>query len=168
MASPIQSHQGILDGNLKQEEESFSYAMQLVNTCVLPMALQSTIELGIFDILAKAGPGAKLSPSQIVAQMPTKNPEATVMLDRILRMLASHSVLGCSVVADEFGSYQRLYSLSSVSKHFVRNEDGVSLGPFMALLHDKVFLDSWYVVVFFYFFIYLPHYCSVDYDYQSS
>ena len=114
MASPIQSHQGILDGNLKQEEESFSYAMQLVNTCALPMALQSTIELGIFDILAKAGPGAKLSPSQIVAQMPTKNPEATVMLDRILRMLASHSVLGCSVVADEFGSYQRLQSFSCV------------------------------------------------------
>nr|POE55748.1 caffeic acid 3-o-methyltransferase [Quercus suber] len=144
MASPIQSHQGILNGNLKQEEEeSFPYAMQLVNSCALPMALQSTIELGVFDILAKAGPGAKLSPSQIVAQMPTKNPEATVMLDRILRMLASHSVLGCSVVADEFGSYQRLYSLSPVSKHFVRNEDGVSLGPLMALLQDKVFLDSW-------------------------
>ncbi|KAL0009031.1 hypothetical protein SO802_010533 [Lithocarpus litseifolius] len=144
MASPIQSHQGILDGNLKQEEEeSFPYAMQLVNSCALPMALQSTIELGVFDILAKAGPGAKLSPSQIVAQMPTKNPEATVMLDRILSMLASHSVLGCSVVADEFGSYQRLYSLSSVSKHFVRNEDGVSLGPLMALIQDKVFLDSW-------------------------
>ena len=153
MASPIQSHQGILDGNLKQEEEeeSFPYAMQLVNSCALPMALQSTIELGVFDILAKAGPRAKLSPSQIVAQMPTKNPEATVMLDRILRMLASHSVLGCSVVADEFGSYQRLYSLSPVSKHFVRNEDGVSLGPLMALLQDKVFLDSWYVVVFFTF-----------------
>ncbi|KAM4105243.1 hypothetical protein ACJW30_06G217500 [Castanea mollissima] len=144
MASPIQSHQGILNGNLKQEEEeSFPYAMQLVNSCALPMALQSTIELGVFDILAKAGPGANLSPSQIVALMPTKNPEATVMLDRILRMLASYSVLGCSVVADEFGSYQRLYSLSPVSKHFVRNEDGVSLGPFMALLQDKVFLDSW-------------------------
>nr|POF25887.1 caffeic acid 3-o-methyltransferase [Quercus suber] len=144
MASPIQSHQGILDGNLKQEEEeSFHYAMQLVNSCALSMALQSTIELGVFDILAKAGPRAKLSPSQIVAQMPTKNPEATVMLDRILRMLASHSVLGCSVVADEFGSYQRLYSLSPVSKHFVRNEDGVSLGPLMALHQDKVFLGSW-------------------------
>lgn len=149
MASPIQSHQGILEGNLKQEEEeSFPYAMQLVNSCALPMALQSTIELGVFDILSKAGPGAKLSPSQIVAQMPSKNPKATVMLDRILRMLASYSVLGCSVVADEFGSYQRLYSLSPVSKHFVRNEDGVSLGPLMALLQDKVFLDSWYVPFF--------------------
>ena len=142
MASPIQSHQGILDGNLKQEEEeSFPYAMQLVISCALPMALQSTIELGVFDILAKAGPGAKLSPSQIVAQMPTKNPEATVMLDRILRMLASHSVLGCSVVSDEFGSYQRLYSLSPVSKHFVRNKNGVSLGHLLALSQERLLLS---------------------------
>ena len=146
MASPIQSHQGILDGNLKQEEEeeSFPYAMQLVNSCALPMALQSTIELGVFDILAKAGPRAKLSPSQIVAHLPTKNPDAATMLDRILRMLACHSVLGCSVVADDFGSFQRPYSLSPVSKHFVRNEDGVSLGHLLALSQDEVFIKSWF------------------------
>ena len=91
-------------------------------------------------------------PSQIVAHLPTKNPNAATMLDRILRMLACHSVLGCSVVVDDFRSFQRLYSLSSVSKHFVRNEDGVSLGPFMALLQDKVFLDSWCVLFCFVFF----------------
>lgn len=62
-----------------------------------------------------------------------------MMLDRILRMLTSHSVLGCAVVADEFGSFQRLYFLSPVSKHFVRNEDGVSLAPMIASLPDKVF-----------------------------
>uniref|UniRef100_A0A2N9GZD0 caffeate O-methyltransferase n=1 Tax=Fagus sylvatica TaxID=28930 RepID=A0A2N9GZD0_FAGSY len=137
-----ETHPSLVDGDVK-EDESFPYAIQLANSFALPMALQSTIELGVFDILAKAGPGAKLSPSQIVAQMPTKNPDAAMMLDRILRMLASHSVLACSAIADDFGSFQRLYSLSSVSKHFVRNEDGVSLGPFMALLQDKVFLDSW-------------------------
>ncbi|KAK7837292.1 (s)-scoulerine 9-o-methyltransferase [Quercus suber] len=36
------------------------------------------IELGVFDILAKVRPGAKLSPSQIVAQMPTKNPDVAI------------------------------------------------------------------------------------------
>ena len=41
--------------------------MQLVTSIVLPMALHSAIELGVFDILAKVGPGAMLSPSQIVA-----------------------------------------------------------------------------------------------------
>jgi caffeic acid 3-O-methyltransferase len=141
-----------LDGDIdhQQEENTFPYAMQVATSIVLPMAMQSAVELGVFEILAKAGPGAKLSPSQIVQQMPTKNPEAAVMLDRILRMLATHSLLCCSVVADDSGSFNRLYSLSDMSKHFVSNEDGVSFGPFMALLQDKVFIDSWSV-------FYLPH-----------
>ena len=67
------------------------------------------------------------------------------MLDRILRVLASHSIVGCSLADDEQGDPQRLYSLTPVSKFLVRNEDGVSLGPLMNLLQDKVFLDSWYV-----------------------
>ena len=81
-------------------------------------------------------------PSQIVAHLPTKNPNAATMLDRILRMLACHSVLGCSVVVDDFRSFQRLYSLSPVSKHFVRNEDGVVgslIGPVSGRdLHKKL------------------------------
>ncbi|KAK4572395.1 hypothetical protein RGQ29_030722 [Quercus rubra] len=122
MGSPIESHSKIVDlGSDKKEEEedeSFSYAMQLTTSFVLPMALQSANELE-----------AKLSPSQIVAHLPTKNPDAAIMLDRILRMLACHSA--------------RLYSLSPVSKHFVRNEDGVSLGPLLALSQDEVFIKSW-------------------------
>ncbi|XP_023896639.1 cathecol O-methyltransferase 1 [Quercus suber] len=130
--------------NDQREEKSFSCAMQLSTSIVQPMVLHSAIELGVFDILAKAGPGAKLSPSQIVAQMPTKNPDAAMMLDRILKLLVSHSVLGCTVVTDEdFGSFQRLYSLTPVSEYFVTNEDGVSLGPFMALIQGQVLLKSW-------------------------
>ncbi|KAG6730352.1 hypothetical protein I3842_01G075200 [Carya illinoinensis] len=108
------------------------------------MALQTAIELGVFEILAKAGPGAKLSPPQISTEMATTNPEAPEMLDRILRMLASHSVLNCYVGADDAGSFQRIYALSPVSKHFVPDQDGVSFRPKMALLQDKVFLDSWF------------------------
>ncbi|KAF4366472.1 hypothetical protein F8388_003710 [Cannabis sativa] len=129
----------VVDLKRKQEEESFCYAAQLLNTNVLTKSLQTTIELGIFDIIAKAGEGAKLSAREIVAQLPTNNPDAPMMVDRILRMLASYSVLVCSVVADD----QRAYSLNNVSKCFVTNEDGVSLGPLMLLLEDKVFSDSW-------------------------
>ena len=79
MASPKESHRSILDGDKKiEEEESFSHAMQLVTSIVLPMALHLAIELGVFDVLAKASLGAMLSPSQIIAQMPTKNPDATI------------------------------------------------------------------------------------------
>jgi len=39
------------------EEESFSYAMQLVSLNVLSMAMYTVTKLGIFDIIAKEGEG---------------------------------------------------------------------------------------------------------------
>ncbi|XP_015888915.2 cathecol O-methyltransferase 1 [Ziziphus jujuba] len=137
---------------IRREEEgveSFSYAMQLAMSSVLSMSMQCAIELGIFDIIAKAGQEAKLSPSEIAAHMPTTNPDAPAMLDRLLRLLASHSVLTCSLVAHDHhlnangSNFQRLYGLSPVSKFFVTDNDGVSLGPYMALVQDNVFLTSW-------------------------
>ena len=127
----------------EERDESFAYANQLVTGSVLPMTMQAAIELGVFKIIAKAGPGAKLSASEIAAQLPaTKNKDAPMMLDRILRLLASHGVVECSL--DDIDGSQRLYGQSNVSRYFVPNEDGVSLGPLMALIQDKVFLDSWY------------------------
>ncbi|KAK9205093.1 hypothetical protein WN943_015360 [Citrus x changshan-huyou] len=125
----------------EERDESFAYANQLVMGSVLPMTMQAAIELGVFKIIAKAGPGAKFSASEIAAQLPaTKNKDAPMMLDRILRLLASHGVVECSL--DDIDGSQRLYGQSNVSRYFVPNEDGVSLGPLMALIQDKVFLDS--------------------------
>ncbi|GAB2224077.1 hypothetical protein Droror1_Dr00004824 [Drosera rotundifolia] len=38
---------------------------------------------------------------------------------------------------------QRLYGLAPVAKYLVRDEDGMSLGPYLALLQDNVILASW-------------------------
>ncbi|KAL4283089.1 hypothetical protein GQ457_16G006690 [Hibiscus cannabinus] len=126
-------------------EESLSYALQVANSLVLPMSMHAALQLDVFEIIAKAGPNAKLSSKEIVAQLPTKNSEAPSMLDRILRVLASYELVGCSVTDDDKGDPQRLYSLMPVSKFFVPNEDEVSLGPLMTLLQDKIFIDSWCV-----------------------
>ncbi|KAH9784025.1 Flavone 3'-O-methyltransferase 1 [Citrus sinensis] len=128
-----------------QEEEAnnFSYAMELASAIVLPAAMQAVVELDVFEIITKAGPGAKLSVSEIVAQIPLKdnNPEAAaMMLDRVLRLLVSYNALHCSFVDG-----QRLYSLAPVSKYFVRNnQNGASLRPYMALSLDKVLMDGWF------------------------
>ncbi|OMO81762.1 hypothetical protein CCACVL1_12238 [Corchorus capsularis] len=125
------------------DEESFSYAMQIAQSLVLPMSMHAAIQLQVFDIIAQAGPDAKLSAKEIAAKLPTKNPEAPSMLDRLLRLLATHCIVGCSLANDEEGGHpRRLYSLTPVSKYFVPNEDGVSLGPFMNLAQDNVFLAS--------------------------
>ncbi|TYI65019.1 hypothetical protein E1A91_D09G128500v1 [Gossypium mustelinum] len=124
-------------------EESFSYALQIVTSSVLPMSMHAAVQLDIFGIMAKCGPDAELSAKEIAAQLATNNSEAASMLDRILIVLASHGIVGCSMADEEKGNPRRLYSLTPVSKFFVRNEDGVSLGPLMALIQDKVFIDSW-------------------------
>ncbi|KAL6290600.1 hypothetical protein ACE6H2_008110 [Prunus campanulata] len=135
----------------EEEDESFCYAIQLVGSSVLSMSLQSAIELGVFDIIAKEGPDSKLSSSEIAAKIGTKNPEAPMMVDRILRLHTSHSVLHCSLVSaneDENGGgsdFQRVYSLGPVSKYFVNDEEGGSLGPFLTMIQGKVFMESWLV-----------------------
>ncbi|OIW02361.1 hypothetical protein TanjilG_08508 [Lupinus angustifolius] len=130
-----------------EEEKSFTYAMQLVNSSVLSMALQSTIELGVFDIINKAGAGAKLSAKDIAEEFSCKNPDAATMLDRILRLLANHSIVDCTVIDDENGPpphLLRLYSVAPVTKYFVSNGGGGSLGPLLLLTQDKALLESWY------------------------
>ncbi|XP_019440463.1 PREDICTED: caffeic acid 3-O-methyltransferase-like [Lupinus angustifolius] len=128
-----------------EDEEAFSYATQLGFSIVLSMSLQSAIELGVFDILQKAGPNAQLSAKQIASQISCNNPEAASMLDRVLGLFASHDILKCSVIPldSKLGSFQRLYSMAPVAKFFASDSDGFSLGPLMALIQDNIFLKSW-------------------------
>lgn len=131
----------------EEEEQLFSYAMQLVTAASLPMVLLSTIRLDVFEIIAKAGQDAQLSPYQIAARMHSKNPDAPSMLDRMLRLLASYSILTCSVAGEGHLPLPRVYGLAPVAKYFVRNSEseGASLGGLLGLLQDKVFIDSWSV-----------------------
>ncbi|XP_058105058.1 caffeic acid 3-O-methyltransferase-like [Magnolia sinica] len=132
-------------GSTHEEEEECMLAMQLATASVLPMALKAVIELDVLEIMAKAGPGAHLSPSQIATHLPTHhNPDAPTMLDRILRLLSSHSILTCTLAEREDSHAERLYGLAPVCKFLVRNEDGVSIAPLVIMNQDKVFMESWY------------------------
>ncbi|KAF4363786.1 hypothetical protein F8388_000451 [Cannabis sativa] len=131
----------MMERNNVEEDESFFYAVELRSSVVLPMSLFATIELGVFEILAKAGDGAKLSSSDIASHLPTENPDAPMMLDRILTLLASHSVLDC-VVVGESSSMRKLYSLSPVSKHFLLEAHGASSHAIMKLGLDKFWKEG--------------------------
>ncbi|XP_071909696.1 cathecol O-methyltransferase 1-like [Coffea arabica] len=141
------------DGKEEGEKDNFSYAMQLVTSASMTMVLYTAVKLNLFEIIAKAGPGAKLSPSEIASQLPvTNNPDAASMLDRMLRLLSSYSLLTCDVVEVAGGraggetdvGYVRVYGLSPVAEYFVPDEEGNSVAPAMELLQDKVLIDSWY------------------------
>ncbi|CAN6861224.1 flavone 3'-O-methyltransferase 1-like [Brassica napus] len=123
------------------DDETALFAIQLASASVLPMALKSAIELDLLEIMARNC--SPMSASEISSHLPTKNPEAPVMLDRILRLLTAYSVLTCSVRTLPDGA-DRLYGLGPVCKYFTKNEDGVSIAALCLLNHDKVFMGSWY------------------------
>ncbi|XP_050387816.1 caffeic acid 3-O-methyltransferase [Argentina anserina] len=126
------------------DEEANLFAMQLASASVLPMVLKAAIELDLLEIMAKAGPGAFLSTNDLASQLPTKNPEAPVMLDRMLRLLASYSILTYSLRTLPDGKVERLYGLGPVCKFLTKNEDGVSIAALCLMNQDKVLIESWY------------------------
>ncbi|GAY34071.1 hypothetical protein CUMW_284460 [Citrus unshiu] len=125
-----------------RDEQDFLLAMELASGAVLPMTIKSATELGLLEIMAKASP-TQLSSSEIASQLPTNNKKAPIILDRMLRLLASYSFLTCNLVSNKDGSVQRLYGLTPVSKYFVPNKDGVSLAPTLLIIQDQVNMDSW-------------------------
>lgn len=125
------------------DEEASLFAMQLASASVLPMVLKSAIELDLLQLIKKAGPGAFVSPVDLAAQLPTTNAEAPVMLDRILRLLASYSVLECSLRELPGGGVERLYGLAPVCKYLTKNEDSVSMAPLLLMNQDKILMESW-------------------------
>ncbi|KAF3972508.1 hypothetical protein CMV_004009 [Castanea mollissima] len=136
-------------GASTNEEDSLSHhAMQLATASVLPMALKAAIELGVLEILDRAGPGALLSTSQIASQLPThSNQEKSLLLDCMLNLLASYSVLTCSIATHQHDDQvSRLYGLAPVSKYFIKNQDGIggSLAPLLDMFQDKEEMNTWY------------------------
>ncbi|KAM3711673.1 hypothetical protein ACJW31_01G125900 [Castanea mollissima] len=127
-------------GAFTNKKDSLSQCvMQLATTSVLPM--KAAIELGVLEILDRAGPGALLSTSQIASQLPThNNQDKSLLLDCMLKLLASHSILTCSVATHQHDSQvSRLFGPTPISKYFIKNKDefGGSLAPFLDLFQDK-------------------------------
>ncbi|OMO70453.1 O-methyltransferase, family 2 [Corchorus olitorius] len=134
-----------ITSNLEEEEKCYFQAMKVATSTVLPMVLKAAVDLDLLEIIAKATPeGRKLSPIEIASHLPAKNSDAPSIIDRILRVLASHSLLTCDVVTDEDGCAQRLYGLSPIGRYFLHNDNGISLIPSLLLSSHKTFIEPWY------------------------
>ncbi|KAJ4906272.1 O-methyltransferase family protein [Raphanus sativus] len=125
-------------------------AESIVNTVAFPMVLKAALELGVIDTIAAAGNDVWLSPYEIARSLPTKptNPEAPVLLDRMLRLLVSHSVLKCRMVEGtengRTGKMEMIYATEPVCKYFLKFSDGSgSLVSMFMLLHTEVFFKTW-------------------------
>ncbi|KAJ0789363.1 putative caffeate O-methyltransferase [Helianthus annuus] len=123
-------------------EDHFSCAMELVNSIPLAMVLASTIKLKVLEAIAEMGPDARVSTRDIASRLSISNQDAPTMLDRMLGLLASHSIVTCTEEVHE-SRHIRMYGLTPMAKYFIPNEDGASIGPLMSLNQDKVFIDGW-------------------------
>lgn len=127
-------NQSIPPSTMNEEDEACLQAMLFSSAHVVPMVLNAATQLGLFDIISRAGPGARLSPSEIAAELEAANPDdVESKLDRMLRLLASHSILTCTVKTLEGGRVERLYGLSPASRYLVNEKGEESLASLVAL-----------------------------------
>lgn len=128
----------------KVDKEACLFALKLASFSVLPMTLKAAVELGVFEVIVHAPHGKFLSAKEIANSLSIANPDAPVMLDRILGCLASHEIFTCNVVTNDDNSVTRLYGAAPVCKFLTKNEDGVSMSPLVLMNQDKVLMESWY------------------------
>ncbi|CAH8360289.1 unnamed protein product [Eruca vesicaria subsp. sativa] len=119
------------------DEQLALYAMQLASASVLPMVLKTALDLDLLEIIKKSSP---ISSNDIASQLSTTNTNAPAMLDRILRLLTSHSILICS----SGEGVEKTYQLGPVCKYLTKNEDGVSFAALCRMNQDEVLMKSWY------------------------
>ncbi|XP_073127652.1 caffeic acid 3-O-methyltransferase 2-like isoform X1 [Henckelia pumila] len=128
----------------KDDASNLLFAMQLASACVLPHVLKVALELDLLELMKKKGPHAFVSSAELATEIPTTNPEAHNTVDRILRLLASYSILNCKVKTLPNGGVERLYSLAPVCKFYTKDDDGFSLAPLLFMNLDKVHSETWY------------------------
>ncbi|KAL2939670.1 Caffeic acid 3-O-methyltransferase [Bienertia sinuspersici] len=122
---------------------NYAYAYRLVNSCTLPMVMKVTINMGVLQLIHDHANPSGLSAEEIATRVNIPNPNAPAMLDRMLRLLASYLVIGCTTVSTVDGGLERRYNPSRVTKFFVVNDERVSLVGLSNLLVDKTILESW-------------------------
>ncbi|CAK9225289.1 unnamed protein product [Sphagnum troendelagicum] len=142
----------------EQDAAARHAAMRLATMIAVPAALKAAIELGVFEILAKAcGPRKSLTAKEIASQVLQPDSGGLSVLndrylERILRLLASEHVVCESVVtvasessSSSNSSTERCYALQPVGTYFVRgDEDVASLALLLVQLQDRDFIEPWH------------------------
>ncbi|CAA7022846.1 unnamed protein product [Microthlaspi erraticum] len=142
-STPPKSSQIKEEQQLAEETVSLQ-AQSLVNTMAFPMVLKAALELGVIDTISAVDEGVWLSSSEIVPRLPIKptNPEAPVLLDRMLILLASHSILKYRMHGT--GKKEREYAAEPICKYFLNGGDGSgSLASLFLINLGEVYFKTW-------------------------
>ncbi|KAF7851076.1 hypothetical protein BT93_L4639 [Corymbia citriodora subsp. variegata] len=130
----------------EEEEEEDPFLKALFYSCspVFARILHAAVELDLFGIIAQAGPGAYVSPTEVAAQLSSQTPDSPDIVDRVLRCLASHSLLSCKSEALNGGrTVERRYAISPAGKYYVGGEDGSSISSISFFAYHRAIIDVW-------------------------
>ncbi|XP_004516751.1 isoliquiritigenin 2'-O-methyltransferase-like [Cicer arietinum] len=131
------SKQTQLPAEVPKADDAYLSALVLCFSRIFPAILNAAVDLNLFDIIAKtqSSHGSSLYASEIASQLPNQHPELTDRLERMLPVLASYSLLNCSIRINGEGKRERVYALTPIGQYFALDKDGGSLGPLSTLVH---------------------------------
>ncbi|XP_010430401.1 PREDICTED: indole glucosinolate O-methyltransferase 4 [Camelina sativa] len=125
-------------------------AEKILYTMGFPMVFKTALELGVIDTIAAVDEGVWLSSTEIALRLPTKptNPQAPVLLDRVLALLVSHSILKCRMVETgkngQTGKTERVYAAEPVCMFFSNRGGGSgSLASLVMVANSEVYFKTW-------------------------
>ncbi|KAJ4749384.1 Caffeic acid-3-O-methyltransferase [Rhynchospora pubera] len=129
---------------LSQDEELY-VQMSIVGTAIFPLTLKAVMELGVLEIIKMGSASASAQPAMmtaedIAAQLPTKNPQAAAMLDRMLALLASYNIVSCVIEKKE--KVVRRYGPAPFFKLLTKDDDGVTVGTLSLLGMEQAFISA--------------------------
>ncbi|KAK7343820.1 hypothetical protein VNO77_12865 [Canavalia gladiata] len=117
------------------EDSACLNAMLLSTNLVYPAVLNAAIDLNLFDIIAKATPpGSFMSSHEIASKLPTQHSDLPNRLERMLRLLASYSILTTSTHTNDHGCTHTLYGLSQIGRYLVPHQSRGYLASFTTFL----------------------------------
>ncbi|XP_054780827.1 isoliquiritigenin 2'-O-methyltransferase-like [Prosopis cineraria] len=126
-------------------------ALWLSSGQVYPAVLNAAIELNLFEIIGRGNPKG-MSPSEIASELPTQDqhPDTPQRLDRMLFLLASHSLLSWSKQRfdededEEEDKVERLYRLSPTGSYLIADDDhGASFASLSKLCCHPAYIKVW-------------------------
>ncbi|CAJ1976811.1 unnamed protein product [Sphenostylis stenocarpa] len=129
----------------ESEDGALLSAMMLSTTVVYPAVLNAAIQLNLFEIIAKETPNgcSLMSSHDIASKLPNQHPDLPNRLERMLRLLASYSVLTSSTRTAQHGATETVYGLSQVGQYFVPDGTRGSFASFATFLCYPALSPVW-------------------------
>ncbi|XP_045793758.1 isoliquiritigenin 2'-O-methyltransferase-like [Trifolium pratense] len=142
-----QNHVGETQTPQIEDSDTLS-ALVLGANLVFPAVLNAAIKLNLFEIIAKESSldnGGFLSAFEIASKLPTQHSDLPNRLDRMLRLLASYSLLSVSTRTNDDGSIVRVYAITPSGKYFSydENSDHGYLGYFTSFMCHPALIGLW-------------------------